>query len=289
MEPFPRGMIYAITKRVLALLEPRVKTLLLTAGCLALAVPAVPGLSWAARVHAQNQAEGATGKAPEFEVASIRLVDAHSLDDVMRGVGAFSISPFPTNLFVARYVSLTNLIALAYGVDDDRIAGKPAWLDFQLYIVSAKVEGDTSLTREQMQPLLQQLLKQRFGLAVHPESRTVPGYALVVGKGGPKLEPSKEGEQTHGQILPNGLEFQACNLGVLASILARPAGRPVVDETGIAGKYDVKLAYAPADDANSDLPSVFTAVQGLGLKLEPRKVPVKTLVVDHVNRVPTEN
>jgi uncharacterized protein (TIGR03435 family) len=73
-------------------------------------------------------------------------------------------------------------------------------------------------------------------------------------------------------------------------ILSHPVGYPVVDKTGITGNYDIKLSYAPANDPNSNLPDLFTALQEqLGLKLESQKVPVEILVIDHVDRIPTEN
>jgi uncharacterized protein (TIGR03435 family) len=76
----------------------------------------------------------------------------------------------------------------------------------------------------------------------------------------------------------------------LASILERPAGHPVVDKTGIAGNFEIKLRYAPPNDSKSDLPDFFTALQEqLGLKLEPQKVPVEMLVIDHADKIPTEN
>jgi uncharacterized protein (TIGR03435 family) len=76
----------------------------------------------------------------------------------------------------------------------------------------------------------------------------------------------------------------------LASMLARPAHRPVVDKTGIKGNYEIDLRYAKDDAADSSLPSLFTALQEqLGLKLETQKIPVEMLVIDRVEKIPTEN
>ena len=72
-------------------------------------------------------------------------------------------------------------------------------------------------------------------------------------------------------------------------MLTNPTGRPVVDKTGIKGNYDIVLDYAPDGVADSPLPSIFTALQELGLKVEAQKVPVEMLVIDHVERIPTEN
>jgi len=79
-------------------------------------------------------------------------------------------------------------------------------------------------------------------------------------------------------------------MGSLAAMLVGPTGRPVVDKTGIEGNFEFRLDYAPDGTADSPLPSIFTALQEqLGLKLEAQKVPVEMLVIDHVERVPTEN
>jgi uncharacterized protein (TIGR03435 family) len=86
-------------------------------------------------------------------------------------------------------------------------------------------------------------------------------------------------------ILKGGLRADNISLKMLAAMLAGPAGRPVVDKTGIEGNFDVKLDYAPEGIADSSLPSIFTALQEqLGLKLVPQKVPVETLVVDRAEK-----
>lgn len=275
-----------MTNSISSPIEPHRNLFRLAAIGVALVFPVAFGSVGAAQNDSQGQAADAPSKPPAFEVASIRAVSSHPLEDLVRGIGLYSMSAFPANLFTARNATLTILIGTAYGISSDQLSGKPDWLDSQQYDVNAKIEGDTSLTREQMQPLLQ----QRFGLTIHRENKDAQGYALVVAKGGAKLHPSKEGMQPHGQLVPNGLQFWSCDPGVLASVLAGPAGRPVVDKTGIKGKYDVKLDFAPATDPNSNLPSIFTALQEqLGLKLEPQRVPVTVFVIDHVNRIPTEN
>ena len=251
------------------------KVVLIFAASLALAIPATSQL-----------APGPT----EFEVASIRPVEPHSIEELQRGIGAASVSHFPANLFTADNMPLGVIIQIAFGVDGNRIIGKPDWVDSQLWQISAKVDGDAMLSGEQMRPLLQKLLQQRFDLTAHRESRSVAGFALVVAKGGTKLQGSKDGEKPFFYILSNGVEGRATSMVTLAAVLERPSGRPVIDKTGIAGKYDIKVHYAPADDPKSDLPDLFTAVQEqLGLKLESQKVPVDYLVIDHVERTPTEN
>jgi uncharacterized protein (TIGR03435 family) len=216
---------------------------------------------------------------PAFEVASIKRAPPG---------GVFSISPSGAGTFTVRSISLEVLISWAFGMDSDRISGKQNWLSSDFYDVSAKPEGDRALSYEQLRPLLQQLLADRFKLSVHREMKDAPGYALVVAKDGSKLQPTT-GNPSRPAILPGGLRADNISLQTLAGMLARPTGRPVVDKTGIAGNFDITLDYAEGA-ADSSLPSVFTALQEqLGLRLVAQKVPIETLVIDHVERAPTEN
>ena len=231
-----------------------------------------------------------------FEVASIRMVEPHPVADLQRGIGVFSMSPFPTARFFMHNTTLTLLISRAYEIGS-QILNVPDWATSQLYDVDATVDDEKLLTREEIQPLLQELLAQRFHLKVHRETHTSSGYELVVAKGGPKLLPAKEGARPkdmpsafHAQLLPDRFDGWDISVQTLAHILAGPAGRSVIDNTAITGSYDIQLSYASGNDPNSALPDFFTAIQEqLGLKLEPAKVPVDYLVIDHVDRVPTEN
>jgi uncharacterized protein (TIGR03435 family) len=232
------------------------------------------------QIRAQSQAKATS--LPSFEVASVKVTPADSL-------GYTSISPFGSARFTATNVTLELLIEMAFGVEASKISGEPGWLGSDHYDVSAKAEGEQGLAYEQWKPRLQQLLAQRFKLAIHHEMKDSQGYALVVAKGGPKLQKSA-GPAAQGYILPGGLRASNASLDSLASMLASPTGRPVVNKTKIKGTYDIQLNYAPEGAADSPLPSIFTALQEqLGLKLEALKAPVEMLVIDHVERVPTEN
>jgi uncharacterized protein (TIGR03435 family) len=176
-------------------------------------------------------------------------------------------------------------------------------MDSTVYDVSAKPDAETGPTYEQLKPMLQQLLAERFHLQTHTEEKEVKGYSLVVGKGGARLTPSKSAGPVRAAVMPDGLRAPGVDLTGLANMLALQLRQPVKDDTGIQGKFDVNLKFANdgmnlqvvsndgvASAAESTLPSIFTAIQEqLGLKLEPAKVPVKMLVIDHVDRVPTEN
>ena len=225
---------------------------------------------------------------PSFDVAVVRFGDPNP--------GPFTVdneplSRFPNNRFYARNLPLNIVLGIAYGIDQRYIDGAPGWLDSQNYFIDAKVDSGQQFTKEQMQPLLQNLLAQRLGLKVHHESKLVAGYEMVVAKGGPKLQATKGGSGW-GSISPNQIAGSKEDAATIAQFLSYAIHQPVVDHTGLTGSYDIKLSYAPLNDPNatSNNPDIFTAIQDqLGLKLSPAKVPVDYLVIDHVDRTPTEN
>jgi uncharacterized protein (TIGR03435 family) len=185
---------------------------------------------------------------------------------------------------------LQGLVEFAFAVPSQRTKGAPNWFGSQLYDVDAKVEGDKGLTYDELRPLLQQLFKDRFRLVIHRETEVQKSYALVIAKKGPKLQPSGKDSPQQGTIMFNGLYCPSCSLERFARILEQVTGRPVVDKTGIKGEFDIRLKYAPETDSESSLPSIFTALQEQqGLKLVPEEDPTEILVIDHVERVPTEN
>lgn len=224
----------------------------------------------------------APAPAPSFEVASVRSVPA--------GQGITYISPSGERRFRARNASMQLLIQMAFGIDKDQIAGKNLdWTNSELYDVEAAPKGDAPLTYEQLRLPLQTLLAQRFHLAFHREWKSFQGYALVVAKGGSKLTAAKDPPGT-GYILSDGLRSPSISMKSFAAMLAFPVGRPVVDRTAIPGNYEIRLNFAPDGATDSQFPSIFTAVQEqLGLKLEPQKVPVEMLVIDHLEKTPVEN
>ncbi len=194
--------------------------------------------------------------------------------------------------FTAHHLSLAHLIGLAYDIDVSQIDHAPSWLDVNLYDVEAKPEAGVKLSREELRPRLQALLQQRFRLVAHLGTNLVQGYALTVGKGGQHLTPTTGGgfpgmsvDTSRGQM--RGKEW---SMAQLAKFLTHAAGFPVVDETGIAGSYDIAFSYEPNPTADSTLPPLDVALkQATGLLLKPEKVKVETLVIDSVDKVPSEN
>lgn len=227
---------------------------------------------------------GAAGE-PGFEVATVRLVAPASRAD-----GFWS--PPGIGKFMATSVSLPLLMQLAFGVTEAQMYGKEGWMETERYDVLGKPEGEVRLSREELKPRLRGLLRERFHLVSHCESRMVSGYELVAGRGGPKLTITK-GDHFPGfrvNVSAGHVEGLNWTMRMLATALSGPAGRPVVDRTGLTGSYDVTLIYAADMEDASGGPSVFTALrETLGLDMRAGKVPVEVLVIDHVDRVPGEN
>ena len=218
-----------------------------------------------------------------FEVASIRPSasgDNRSNDEVNDG------GIMLTN------VSLRQVVEAAYGIQDPELVG-PDWLETTRFDIQAKPPAVHP--KEYLQPMLKTLLEDRFKLAAHREMRTIPAYALVVGKNGLKIEEVEPGE---GKTNTSGSRFIGTKVTMsrLAQFLSRLLDRPVIDKTGTQGVFDIDLHYAweeltaTAPKQSSNAPSIFTALQEqLGLKLQPEKPPLEVVVIDHIERVPTAN
>ena len=198
--------------------------------------------------------------------------------------------------FISTDQSLKQLIVLAFEVQPYQVSG-PSWLESTCFDITGKYPPGTSYHDRWL--MMRTLLEDRFHMAVHHESRQMPGYALVVAKGGFKLKPSEPGDgSTSGGNQGRVWTFRAHKIPMsdLAYELADSMGTVVVDQTGLDGVYDFQLRWS-SDDMNSPAggeantaPSVFTALQDtLGLALERRKVPVDTVVVDRIDRTPAEN
>jgi uncharacterized protein (TIGR03435 family) len=260
--------------------------------------------------------------APTFEVASVKPSPPPTGNGIMRRLGA----PDPGMINYGN-ATLAMLISRAYGVKDFQVSG-PDWLTSLGYDVVAKVPA--GVPADQVPLMLQTLLAERFKLKLHRESKTIDVYALIVGKGGPKLKESDPadlavvpGPGVRMLVTPNGgREISGhMTMAQLTDVMSFFMDRPVVDSTGLTGTYDVDMAFMPDErdqmqnklgpamamagpppaggndaarpaEAVSDATagSIFSAVQEkLGLKLDPRKSPAEILVIDHAEKIPTEN
>jgi uncharacterized protein (TIGR03435 family) len=231
--------------------------------------------------------------AQTFEAAMFRLEDPHSTVDYNRPDAPNQNQTFPSNRRIMFHTMLKSLIADAWGVPYRNILGGPDWLNSQHYDLSAKVEGDARLTKEEMRPMLRNLLEERVHLAVHNERRIVAGYALVVANGGSRLK-ANAGAPYGGMSIGFEYRFQNAAVEQIANAAENTLKQPVVDRTGLTGKYDFDLIFtrddSPNDAPHPDYGSIFVAIEKqLGLRLVPEKVPVDYLIIDHVERVPAAN
>ena len=236
-------------------------------------------------VRSQSPGRPGAADANTFEVATIRRAPAGDGSDG-------SWSPPGIGRFTAHHLPLAFLIHMAYDVDIKQIVSQPNWLQTDLFDLDAKPEAGIPLTREQLRPMLQELLRDRFHLAVHLEKRQGSGFALAIAKGGPRLQPTK-GDHFPGfrtRVDSGNLQGFNWSLPYLASLLQTAVGRPVKDETGIQGSFDINISFAPESAGDSPLPSLFTALRDtVGLELKPKQLLVDVLVIDHADRVPTDN
>ncbi len=258
-----------------------------------------------------------------FDVAAIHRnvnnIGYCSPDQIEPTQNGFHMTNCPLLMAVgAAYVPTTGN-PLDYLVQQ-RIVGMPKELSDERYNIDARVsDSDAQAWRDPAQraamlhAMMQTLLADRCKLVVHREMREKSVYALVVAKNGSKLKPAARGEveairakhsdavgvpggngvfvrgQTNGHI-----DIYAATTGTLALLLSGPAGRPVVDKTGLTGIYDMHLDMGqpgmPAADGSTSLgPSVFSSLQEqLGLKLESQKDRVEYLVIDHIE-LPSPN
>ena len=249
--------------------------------------------------------------APKFEIASIKL---NTTTSVPLNV-AFLRTAGAGNAKNGRFwmlgdlgaAPLSVLIQLAYNVKDLQVEGGPSWVRSDRYEVDARAEGPA--TFEQMRPMLQSLLADRFKLTLRRETRQLPVYDLLASKDGLKVGATKEGSCVPpekavplGPISCGGvrkqqlgpqrqvLEVAGIGMAKLIELLSDEVGRVVVDKTGFSDRLSFRLEFAPVvglqtapSDASAS--SLFAALEEqLGLKLEPARGPVEVLVIESVER-----
>jgi uncharacterized protein (TIGR03435 family) len=295
------------------------KLILASMGLAVLSVPVVIGVLTAPAIQAQN----APANTPKFDVASIRACKEPTNSSAAGGHSS------PGRL-ATDCDELLNLIGNAYSYFADGhpnfnaeptpITGGPPWLQSASYEINAKAEGSSSAAM-MLGPMMQALLEDRFQLKIHRETREGPVYLLTVARGGPRLHSFIEGSCTPWSVPPPPLqpgtkycgsmisgispsvEALGATLDEFSKTLRLVVDRPVIDETGITGRFDMRVEFSregsaltaihlvgpsPATDPRG-VPSIFTAIQEqLGLKLESGRGPVDTLVIDHIEK-PSEN
>jgi uncharacterized protein (TIGR03435 family) len=208
------------------------------------------------------------------------------------------------NRFVTEGTTFVDVFKYAYNVHPGQVMGGPEWLRTEKFDIVADPETEKRPSSDQMKAMVQQLLVERFHVVMHHEQNVLSVYALVKTAGTPKLTKSTadpSGIPVVGYS-PNGeLEVGNATMANFATFLQRfVLDRPAVDQTGIAGRFDLVLRWTPdnfraagkpgdlQDDASAP-PSLFTAIkEQLGLKLQPTKAATDVFLIDRVEQ-PSEN
>jgi uncharacterized protein (TIGR03435 family) len=267
----------------------------------------------------------------EFEVASIKQSGQNAQNQTGAQINADGAMVRYSGLALKLY------LGMAYRLKNYQIAA-PDWMASTRWDITAKLPDGAS--SKQIPEMMQTLLRDRFQMKMHRETRDVPVYGLAIGKGGIKMkessaEPATNGAEPAAQSVNaaignqgmttvtygdgayftfgnNRFEGKKLPVTVIADALSRFADRPVIDLTGLAGKYDFSMEFSPEDframmvraaiasgatvapeilkliDASSG-DTLFNAVEKLGLKLDGRKAPIEILVIDEAQKIPTEN
>ena len=208
-----------------------------------------------------------------FDVASIKLVDPPLPSHTVRLV----VTPGRLTIDAAM---VRQVIGLAYGIQRVRVVGGPAWIDSDQYNFAALQRVDASL--DDTRTMLQHLIAERFGLAVHRETKDITVYRLVPDNGGTKIQAAKTADTTNVAIEQGHITYTRQPMLILVNMLANMLDAPVLDETGLQGSYNFALSIT--SDNGAPL-SIFTAVrEQLGLRLEADKRPTEVLVIDRISR-----
>ena len=227
---------------------------------------------------------------------TLRPYDVVSIKPNVSGDDEGGINIDDHGVFTVKNMPLFWVIEFAYDVKQDQIAGLTGPVNDAHFDITAKIlpsgSGSSGLHNDSdMQAMVILLLQSRFHLKAHLEPRIKPVYDLVVAKGGPKLKLSQDtitgnGWNISGEGTKTVLTAKDARMPDLADALSDPAGRKVIDKTGLDGHADITLKWSDdiaAQQGDADVISIFTAVEEqLGLKLVSSKGPVDTLVIDHV-------
>jgi uncharacterized protein (TIGR03435 family) len=234
---------------------------------------------------------------PAFEVSTIK---PNNIDGA-----TMQALTFRGRTFITQNSSLADLIMFAYTVQMKQIIGAPDWITKDRYDISATPDQEGTPTADQVRVMIRKLLAARFQLKFHHDKRELSAFVLTVAKDGPKLKPGQTNGNLHGigvQPAPTGALMFANNspiaafAGFLQSLVL---DRPVVDQTGLTGRYDMTITFTPDDslfngeplgfpkpaDGVEPAPGFFEAIQQqLGLKLTAEKTQVDVLAIDRVER-----
>jgi uncharacterized protein (TIGR03435 family) len=240
----------------------------------------------------------ALGCGQSFDVASVKPSPANPKPREIRG-GPGSTDPGTVTL---TSLDLLSLITMAYGIGPFQVVG-PDWLNRTRFDLVAKVRAGTTV--EQYRAMLQQLLAERFRLAVHRDQKEGRILELAVARNGPRLTASPPAPEAQDGTLrplpgppspppgyhgPLSLMLRYATMDQFTVQLSGMLGEPIRNATGLAGTYDIRLQYSVDLQTDAPFTSVFDAVQEqLGLKLTPGKGMIEQLVIDRIEKTPTGN
>jgi len=263
-------------------------------------VRATPETEWEIPADPPTQPPVEATASLAFEVATFKPSPA---DASFKGIR------LSRHQFLAVNTNLNDLIIFAYGVHPKQVIGVPGWAETEKFDIQAVPNNEGLPTLDQWKLMVRKLLEDRCKLSFHHDQKDLPVYALTVSKTGPKLTPSlgnSIGLPALGFRGKIGGDVSASNvtMGDFINFMTRNVklDRPIVDKTGIQGKYDFELDWTPDDtqfggrgettpaaDGPSTAPSLFTAVQEqLGLRLDANRAQVDVLAIDHIEK-PSEN
>jgi len=223
---------------------------------------------------------------PDWEVLSVRPSDPDS-----KAIG-YNVQG---DQILLRRQTLEAMMMVGFGLHKKQIVDAPEWARSVEWEVRGKPDAPGEPDSAQIRSLVRKALIERFGLKTHPEQREMPVFALTVTKGSVKISastsdpdglPDENDRESGGESTVIMTNVSMANLVTLLDFRLE---RPVVDRTGLSGRYDLKFTYTmdesrPATDRNA-APGLFTALQEqLGLKLEPEKTAADVLVIDKVER-----
>jgi uncharacterized protein (TIGR03435 family) len=226
---------------------------------------------------------------PVFEVADIKLNKSGEIKN-----DYFTIQP--GGVFIAHNAKISELFEFAFKIRRDVISGAPSWFDADRVDITAKATPAT--TNENLRLMVESLLINEFKIVMHSEQKNMSAFVLVVGKGGSKLQKTaSDGRADCQRVGDQGQQFGGTHLACSNMTIAELAqglpdlasgyiDRPVVDGTGLADAYDFRLDWVGRKSADLDGgPTIFTAIEKLGLRFEQRKVALPTIVIDRMEKL----
>jgi uncharacterized protein (TIGR03435 family) len=222
---------------------------------------------------------------PSFEVASVRASER----------GEESIVTGPASLTM-KNIHLIGCIRWAYNVSEMQVSG-PDWLNEGTFDIFAKSAGEVKVA--ELREMLKTLLADRFKLRAHSEMKEMPALVVTVAKNGHKMKPVDVEGSPSFKTGDMNLTGQGATVGQLTEFISKAIHVPMIDQTGLTGRYnyfldiksyvteEMRKSNGPPPEANT---IIATAMQEqLGLKVEAKKTPIEMVIVDHMEKTPTEN